>query len=72
MKDFYQYIYNEVKNNRLGRTDAVDLIRQFQTRIDSNQSCFLHPFCIEILPIFRSSGSVPPLPVKSFSLKIMW
>ncbi len=40
MKDFLEYIFCEVKNKRLAKTDAKDLIRQFQT---NSKSCFLHP-----------------------------
>ena len=43
MANFYQYIYNEVKNRRLGKTDAIDLIRQFQIRIGLTKFGFLHP-----------------------------
>lgn len=31
MKDFMQYIYDEVKSKRLGKADAIDLLHQFQS-----------------------------------------
>ena len=43
MKDFLEYIFYEVKNERLSKADAVGLIRQFQTNSSSHKSCFLHP-----------------------------
>jgi polyketide synthase PksN len=43
MKEFLQYILYEVKNKRLLKTDAVDLIRQFQTEIVSDKHGLLHP-----------------------------
>jgi polyketide synthase PksN len=43
MKDFLEYIFYEVKNKRLPKTDAVNLIRQFKTNSSSYKSCFLHP-----------------------------
>ncbi len=43
MKDFLQYILYEVKNKRLAKIDAKDLIRQFQTQVVSEKSDFIHP-----------------------------
>ncbi|BBB93414.1 MAG TPA: SDR family NAD(P)-dependent oxidoreductase [Methylomusa anaerophila] len=43
MKDFLEYILGEIKSERLPKTDAIDLIRQFHTKIVSDKSYFLHP-----------------------------
>jgi len=43
MKDFLQYVLNEVKNKRLEKMEAMDLIRQFQKQHVSTKACFLHP-----------------------------
>ena len=43
MKDFLQYILYEVKNKRLAKIDAIDLIRQFQTQVISEKSDLIHP-----------------------------
>ncbi|AJQ29670.1 SDR family NAD(P)-dependent oxidoreductase [Pelosinus fermentans] len=43
MKDFLQYILYEVKNKRLAKIDAKDLIRQLQTQVISAKSDFIHP-----------------------------
>jgi acyl transferase domain-containing protein/surfactin synthase thioesterase subunit/acyl carrier protein len=43
MKDFLQYILYEVKNKRLAKIDAKDLIRQLQTQVISEKSDFIHP-----------------------------
>jgi polyketide synthase PksN len=43
MKDFLEYILCEVKNKRLLKTDAVDLIRQFQTKVTAEKYNLLHP-----------------------------
>ncbi len=43
MKDFLQYILHEVKNKRLPKADAIDLMRQFQTRSFFDNPCFIHP-----------------------------
>ncbi len=43
MKDFLQYVFDEVKNKRLGKTEAVELIRQFQSHNVIKQGNYLHP-----------------------------
>jgi polyketide synthase PksN len=43
MKDFLQYVLGEVKNKRLSKTDALDLIRQYKTQVVSDMPNFLHP-----------------------------
>ena len=43
MEGFIRYIYNEVKNKRLTKPDAIDLIHQFQSHNPVEKPCFLHP-----------------------------
>ena len=43
MKDFLEYIFDEVKNKRLDIQNATDLLCQFETRTGSNNLSFIHP-----------------------------
>ncbi|MCR8993898.1 SDR family NAD(P)-dependent oxidoreductase [Brevibacillus laterosporus] len=43
MEAFLQYIFREVKSNRLSKQAATSLIRQFQTKPVSMETGFVHP-----------------------------
>ncbi|MED1663358.1 SDR family NAD(P)-dependent oxidoreductase [Brevibacillus laterosporus] len=43
MEGFLQYIFSEVKSNRLSKKAATSLIRQFQTKPVSTEAGFVHP-----------------------------
>ncbi|SDN37848.1 Polyketide synthase dehydratase, partial [Dendrosporobacter quercicolus] len=43
MKDALHYILSEVKSKRLAKTDALDLIRQFETKTITNKSSYFNP-----------------------------
>jgi polyketide synthase PksN len=43
MKDLLQYILDEVKNKRLKKADAIDLIRQLENNVVSVDRDYLHP-----------------------------
>ena len=47
MTNVLQYIFSEVKNKRLQKSHAIDLIRQFQTQVAVDKPRFIHPLMQE-------------------------